>query len=911
MGNNKTNKINYHIIFSNKVSIQDIEEEFIKKLEIEGLDNRSLTYENLKLYGEKIQSSIPEKKRNNNSPIEEGFNSFVVGIHKVMELLNKKLFRDKFLLAIGKNEWEDFRWDGSPDLKKSLINDAHFVFVASQDIESVLNSKQKLKEQNVNNLILHCSDAHQFSEGKSLPKKLGHCFTWIKADPAFEGLKQIIYEPEERVFIGEEPTLLKRVRGNSTKFIDRIKITWNENYDGGKGIWFKDIEIPLNYGMVSIIGNKGNGKSALADIISLCANSHRNREDFSFLNKNRFLKGKLADNFKATLVWKNGEEIVKLLSDETDKTQVERVKYIPQGFFERLTNDIDKKEFEEEIENIVFSYLSKEDKLGKSSFKELIATKKSKIDKDIEILLKQLSNINKQIAYLENMNTKEYLFDLKSKYELKRKELKELKKIKPVEVRNPQEDEELSDEMKIKYEKLQKLKKDKEEINKKIEEYSKKINKLALEIEELKEVRSEFRALKSNIDFTLQKVENFLKKFNIKQNKIFSYNLNLKLLEQIIENKTKEKEELKKLITSDYSYLNEEEKNKNFQYIKFKVEEDIKKISKQISEPMKKYQEYLKSLEEWNNKRRELIGNKNIPFTILWLRNQIQYIKFNLKDEIEKLEQKRLKLVKDIFKKKLEIFNLYEQLKNVIDSKIISYDHLMKDYKINIDVSFKLNDEFVRNFLSFINKKARGYFKGKEESYENLKILIEQIENFNNWENISTFLSLIIKNIKKEDITKQINDLEKFYNFLFSLEYMEAYYELKLGNKSLSSLSPGERGALLIVFYLMLDKDDIPLIIDQPEENLDNESIYKILVHFIKEVKKRRQLIIVTHNPNLAIVGDSEQIIYVNLDKENDNKFTFESGSIENLNINKHCSRILEGTIKAFDYRRIKYFKYS
>jgi hypothetical protein len=68
-------------------------------------------------------------------------------------------------------------------------------------------------------------------------------------------------------------------------------------------------------------------------------------------------------------------------------------------------------------------------------------------------------------------------------------------------------------------------------------------------------------------------------------------------------------------------------------------------------------------------------------------------------------------------------------------------------------------------------------------------------------------------------------------------------------------------------------------------------------------------LIIVTHNPNLAIVGDAEQIIYVQIDKKNYNKFLFESGAIENPIINKHASDILEGTIKAFDIRRLKYFQ--
>jgi len=132
---------------------------------------------------------------------------------------------------------------------------------------------------------------------------------------------------------------------------------------------------------------------------------------------------------------------------------------------------------------------------------------------------------------------------------------------------------------------------------------------------------------------------------------------------------------------------------------------------------------------------------------------------------------------------------------------------------------------------------------------------------------------------------------------------------LKLGDKHITELSPGEKGAILIVFYLMLDEHNIPLIIDQPEENLDNESIYKILVHFIKNAKKKRQVILVTHNSNLAIVGDSEQIIYVNIDKKNKNEFKFESGAIENPEINRHASKILEGTIKAFNIRRLKYLE--
>jgi hypothetical protein len=93
--------------------------------------------------------------------------------------------------------------------------------------------------------------------------------TWIKADLTFEGLKQIIFEPADRVFIGEEPEVEIRVRDNPRRYISSVYITQASSYDGRNGAWFKQKEIPLNKELVAIIGNKGNGKSAVTDIIGL------------------------------------------------------------------------------------------------------------------------------------------------------------------------------------------------------------------------------------------------------------------------------------------------------------------------------------------------------------------------------------------------------------------------------------------------------------------------------------------------------------------------------------------------------------------------------------------------------------------------------------------------------------------
>jgi len=160
----------------------------------------------------------------------------------------------------------------------------------------------------------------------------------------------------------------------------------------------------------------------------------------------------------------------------------------------------------------------------------------------------------------------------------------------------------------------------------------------------------------------------------------------------------------------------------------------------------------------------------------------------------------------------------------------------------------------------------------------------------------------------ESNICKQISDLKGFYQFLFSLDYIQPHYAITQNGNSLNALSPGEKGALLLVFYLLLDEDDIPLIIDQPEDNLDNQSVANILVQFIRDAKKRRQIIMVTHNPNLAIVSDAEQVIYVNIDKTNGNKFSAEFGSIENKRINQHIVNVLEGTMKAFRKRDDKYY---
>src|SRR5215212_9948459 len=102
-------------------------------------------------------------------------------------------------------------------------------------------------------------------------------------------------------------------------------------------------------------------------------------------------------------------------------------------------------------------------------------------------------------------------------------------------------------------------------------------------------------------------------------------------------------------------------------------------------------------------------------------------------------------------------------------------------------------------------------------------------------------------------------------------------------------LSPGTRGIVLLLLYLALDEaDDRPLIIDQPEENLDPQSIFDELVGLFLRAKRNRQVIIVTHNANLVVNTDADQIIIASAGPSVAGQLppiTYVSGGLENEHI--------------------------
>jgi len=124
-----------------------------------------------------------------------------------------------------------------------------------------------------------CSDNHDITN------YVAKASLWLRADPTFRGLLMVLREPRDRVFIGATPPEVQRVQNNPTKYIRTIAFTRTPSATTSDK-WFSGA-VPFNPGLVAIVGNKGSGKSALADTLGLLGGT-RSSSAFSFLSKERF-----------------------------------------------------------------------------------------------------------------------------------------------------------------------------------------------------------------------------------------------------------------------------------------------------------------------------------------------------------------------------------------------------------------------------------------------------------------------------------------------------------------------------------------------------------------------------------------------------------------------------------------------
>ena len=336
----------------------------------------------------------------------------------------------------------------------------------------------------------------------------------------------------------------------------------------------------------------------------------------------------------------------------------------------------------------------------------------------------------------------------------------------------------------------------------------------------------------------------------------------------------------------------------------------------QLDAPNRQYQEYLHRLAAWERRRVEIEGDEQQAETLLGVESRLAALD-GLPTELEAQRQVRMELVSRIYAVKEQLLADYRELHAPVQDFIQNHPVAEEVNALEFTASIAV-DGFIDGILERIHQGRRGSFQGERDGRERLRSLIANAE-FATAEGAQGFAEEVeyslshdlrdtaAKPVHIADQLRQGQSVEELYDFVFGLSYLRPRFELLWRGKPLDQLSPGERGTLLLVFYLLIDRRDLPLMIDQPEENLDNETIALLLVPAVKYAKSRRQIILVTHNPNLAVVCDADQIIHSAIDKADGNRITYTSGALEDPEITLRVVDVLEGTKPAFDLRDARY----
>lgn len=287
------------------------------------------------------------------------------------------------------------------------------------------------------------------------------------------------------------------------------------------------------------------------------------------------------------------------------------------------------------------------------------------------------------------------------------------------------------------------------------------------------------------------------------------------------------------------------------------------------------------------------------------------------KAEIEKLEAK-------IVEEQKLLQDLSTQVKTNIDARLAALDQLREQFN-NLDQTTE-NIQFgvEVNFDPKEYEKLSGKFNKREgsvyiENTERLKVEVIR-------ENPLEFMEAV--NSKKQKVLSDQNQLQCLIDALTFVEEVRFKATMEgdtIGGFSESSMTEGKQALFALTLLLNKESDTWPLLIDQPEDDLDSRSIYGQIVPYLREQKKRRQIIMVSHNANLVVGADSEQVIVANQhgnDRKNtnDQKFNYTSGSLEftqerngndivlqSCGIREHACDILDGGKTAFEKRKHKY----
>jgi len=776
------------------------------------------------------------------------------------------------------------QWEAT---RKNIESFAHIIFTANpKQIEFYLGrgtaSVEDLESKwGGRKPCLHGSDAHE-ADRVGVPDKGRLC--WLKGDLTFESLRQAVIEPEGRVFIGEAPPR-GAMPGNTMRHVEVSNASW-----------MSPARVPLSAGMVAIIGARGSGKTALADLIATGAFGVSSQ-----LSNSSFLRraAEFLTNSSVQVAWQNGAFTENQVAtvDAEDLLDAPHVQYLSQQFVEQLCSSegLDDS-LVSEIQRVIFNAHSDADQLGADSFKALLDLRMERTrnarDHHRRALERATEAITAEQLRKDGLNALIKDRDEKKKVLDKDKEDRKLLVPKGQEQRAKRLDE----------------------ITDALEQKQRAATAVKLKIQALEGIQGDVQ------DFRENQAPEWLAEVQERRSdagltaedwKLFAVAFVGDVDGALAERIRLAKLELARLEGAPLAAeLVAEHIDPNVALI-----DDGAELSRQplrLLEAERNRLHKLTGVDEQNARRYKLLTDKITKAETALTKVNGDIERAGKADErLVLLREQRSDAYKAIFdaviEEERELAALYAPLKERISSGPGSVGKLSFSVKRTVDI-----DEWADRGESLLDLRA-GPFRGRGELRKIADDALGTVWREGSGEAVAAavikFISDHAEQIKQHkpdraDFREWARDISAW---LYSTDHVRVSYGLQYDGVDIERLSPGTRGVVLLLLYLAIDADDDrPLIIDQPEENLDPQSVFDELVPVFRAAKTRRQVIIVTHNANLVVNTDVEQVIVARCGPHRPGQLpeiSYDSGGLENGTIRRAVCAILEGGERAFRER--------
>lgn len=843
--------------------------------------------------GKKADASITDDR----AALAYGVNQYKVNFQQLREVFSESAWAKKnILIAVAGGATDGtsgVREAADQTIRREIESFAHVIFAGSSAQREFWLGQKSLGPDEIRTQYgglkpcLHGSDAHKLEDVAS---PFGDRFSWIKGGLEFDALRQACIDPGGRAYVGEQPPR----SAMPSQVISHIRI---DDAD-----WAITPDVPLNPGLVAIIGARGSGKTALADVIAAGCDAITpagwdadENISPSFLARAR----KLIGSATTTLTWGGGAAVTRALngSDGNDHLSFPRARYLSQQFVEELCSSMGVSDgLVDEIERVIFESHSQDDREWALDFAELRDQQTSRFQQAREREAEAIADISDRIA--SEFEKESLVASLTTQVGQKKKLIADY----------------MADRAKL-------VVKGTEAQVARHTQLSEAAQKLRNKIQTYGNQRRTFIALQDEVrSMRATGAPEMLRQAQARHD---NSGLDAKQWDEFL---LIYKGDVDKSLAAYITWADGEVRkfngvppppgDPNTPLIP-----DTADLSTLPLAPIVAEMTRLEALFSAD----KLVREQYTALTgrIAQENSALQTLETRLTDAQGAVaRRKELQIERDdtygrVFEAIINEQNALAGLYAPLMARLAGSSGTLRKLSFSVRRIADVQTWGAIAEEELLDRRKAGPFYGRGSliaaATEALKPAWETGSAAEVQAAMTAFMAKYLKDLLSHAPYAPAQQAEyrawskQLAHWLFGTDHITVRYEIAYDGVDIRKLSPGTRGIVLLLLYLALDdSDDRPLIIDQPEENLDPKSVFDELVALFIAAKAKRQVIMVTHNANLVINTDADQIIVASAGPHPAGglpPITYLSGGLENAEIRKSVCDILEGGEAAFRER--------